>query len=627
MSSPHCNAFDGLTKDVFDKLAWSSLIAGCATKDCGVYQDLFRDKAKELEGGGFPELARAARALQSVAALYIRIDQPRQPFQCLRPMPGFQLPGPDDFGEPLLMVFAEMARCPDDLEFQARLADLCWSTQKKRDFSLVAPAIEAYLASAANFCRHVKEEKEIDRCRRWDAACVRLKRALRLATMTKHKLLKKVQAAYEHVFTNSLTKAPFLELGSLLTSYQNAFEGDRGWLIKISDQCAIRAEEEKQWEHQRHFLRLKANWQRKAEEGDLAISTEEQRAESYLHDANENPTFHGKARWVAKARKAYLETSPKSPRMEALKKMMDDYQRQGMAEMETVTIPLGHGIDPLLIAKHLSGQPFPEAIRRLAMIHPPLNEKDVNQTVLQRCKDPWYALAGQDLIDWDGRIIARRGSVMSDDPEVREHAVRAEMFRAALDFQKAVTAGFIEPARMQLLSEHNATFQDFYHVIVDSPFVPPGREYFFVRGLYEGLNGDFLLAAHLLIPQLEHALRFHLEQRGVDVTTLSNEGVQELMDINKLFGWRREKLLELFGAEQVFELEGLLVRRYGANLRNSFAHGLFWPDQFYDSSVIYLWWVTLRLCLAHFSSIPQTQPSPVPPGTEATKDSPSPENH
>jgi len=116
--------------------------------------------------------------------------------------------------------------------------------------------------------------------------------------MTKHTLLDKVKAAFEDVFKNSLAEAPLLELGSLLTSYQNDFEGDVPWLIRIASQCATRAETEKQWNHLRHFQRLMANWQKKSDLNEQAVTTEEQRAESYLCDANDNPTSHGKAHWV-----------------------------------------------------------------------------------------------------------------------------------------------------------------------------------------------------------------------------------------------------------------------------------------------------------------------------------------
>jgi hypothetical protein len=294
---------------------------------------------------------------------------------------------------------------------------------------------------------------------------------------------------------------------------------------------------------------------------------------------------------------------------------MGEYQRQGMAEMQTITYPIGNGIDPTQAAKHVSGKAFAEAIRRLAGVLPPMEEKSLHEAVLMRCKDPFFALVSQNLIDWDGRLIAKRGSPVDDDPKVREHAIRAEMFRMAVEAEKVVVSGYIEPARLQLLSEHNPSLHDFYRMLVDSPFIPPGREYFFARGLYEGLNGDFLVAAHLLIPQFEHALRFHLEERGVDVTTF-DEGVQELMDLNKLFGIRRENLLQLLGQDQVFELEGLLIRRYGSNLRNSLAHGLLWRPQFFDPSVIYLWWVTLRLAVYHLFPHPNSEPA-IPSGAPA----------
>jgi hypothetical protein len=616
MSASHRDAFPGLAKTHFDQLPWSQIIAASPRKECQAYQDAFRDMARELAEAGNTEATSAARAMQAVALLRLNLDKPRQPFSGLSPIPGTKFPGPEDFGEPLLAAFADLANEAADPEFKARLADLCWSTQQKRNFALVAPAIEAYLASAASLCQAIPGETEMQLCQRWDATALRLRRALQLAKMTRHKLLDTVKAAFDQVFAVHSATAPLLELGSLLASYQNEIEGDTAALIQIAAKCANRAETEQQWGHLRHFLRLKANWEKKAGQPDQAVKSEEARAETYLRDATANPTFMGKAHWVAKAITAYRDVSPKSPRIEALKRLMAEYQRLGMAEMQTITYPVGNGTDPAQAAKHVAGKAFAEAIWRLAGLLPPMEEKRFHEAALMRCKDPFFALVSQNLIDWDGRLIAKRGSPIDDDPKVREHAIRAEMFRMGVEAEKVVVSGYVEPARLQLLSDHNPTLQDFYRVLVDSPFIPPGREYFFARGLYEGLNGDFLVAAHLLIPQFEHALRFHLEERGVDVTTF-DQGVQELMDINKLFGIRREDLLILFGHDQVFELEGLLIRRYGSNLRNSLAHGLFWPPQFFDTSVIYFWWVTLRLCVFHL--FPHPSDSPSPPASATTK--------
>ncbi len=66
MSAPKANPYDGLTKAAFDALGWPALIAGCSRKECGIYQEAFRDKAKELEQASQTEAASAARALSQL---------------------------------------------------------------------------------------------------------------------------------------------------------------------------------------------------------------------------------------------------------------------------------------------------------------------------------------------------------------------------------------------------------------------------------------------------------------------------------------------------------------------------------------------------------------------------------
>jgi hypothetical protein len=43
-------------------------------------------------------------------------------------------------------------------------------------------------------------------------------------------------------------------------------------------------------------------------------------------------------------------------------------------------------------------------------------------------------------------------------------------------------------------------------------------------------------------------------------------------------------------------LRGILIERFGYNLRNDMAHGLMDEGGFYDVSSIYLWWLSITLC-------------------------------
>lgn len=600
-------SFEGLQKEFFDEIPWNELVNACPKKQCSSYQDVLRDKAKELEEKGQPDVARAARALQALAALQFTLDDPRQPFHGWELMAGFSLPGPQDFGEELLGIFIDLIPEATEPEFKARLTDVCWSTPKKRDFKLVGIAIESYLSAARNLFKPLTGETQIEGFHRWETAELRLRRAMQLAKMSQpHVAI--VQQTFEECFKQHLTEAPLLELGRMMTCYQNELEGDIGWLISLTAQCVSRAEIEKQWGQLRHFLRLKANWQKKAGQPDEARKSEEQRAESYLKDAGDclarkTPSYSAAVRDIARAITAYKEVSPKHHRIAELHQLLADYQDKSRSERQTFTYSIDTGIDRKAVANHVAGLPFLEALQRLSLIAPPLNPTRIRLAVEEHIRrSPFYALSKQDLIDEEGRVIAKRGAFLTDDPSIREQAIRAEAFRSALTDIQIGVQGFVEPARHQLLAEHNVSRGDFYPALVDSPFIPPGREYFFVLGLHQGLMGDFLTAMHLLVPQLEHAFRFHLEQRGVQITEINRNGVEDFMDMNALFNKRRADLITFLGDEQVFELECLLVRRYGANLRNQFAHGMLWPQQFFHESAIYLWWVTLRLCLLHLSS-------------------------
>ena len=53
------------------------------------------------------------------------------------------------------------------------------------------------------------------------------------------------------------------------------------------------------------------------------------------------------------------------------------------------------------------------------------------------------------------------------------------------------------------------------------------------------------------------------------------------------------------GDDLVFDLQSLLVEKHGDNLRNNASHGLIGNNEFYSVSTIYLWWLTLKLCIMY----------------------------
>ncbi len=195
----------------------------------------------------------------------------------------------------------------------------------------------------------------------------------------------------------------------------------------------------------------------------------------------------------------------------------------------------------------------------------------------------------------EGKVVARQASLASDDPSEREAALRMEMLALAAQYHDTLPQMIIDPMRRQILSDHPLAAGDLLPLLEFNQLVPRGRERLFADGLVAGFYGDPVQATHLLAPQVEHAIRVLLQRVGERVSGLDRYGLQPEFGLNKLLYLPRLK--EVLGEDVVFALQGLTVEPAGGNIRNRMAHGLMNDGEFYAWPVMYLWWLTLRLCL------------------------------
>jgi hypothetical protein len=129
--------------------------------------------------------------------------------------------------------------------------------------------------------------------------------------------------------------------------------------------------------------------------------------------------------------------------------------------------------------------------------------------------------------------------------------------------------------------------------------VPTGHEEIFARGLAAGFQADFLVASHLLVPQVENSLRFVLEANGVNVANLLSDMTQPVKLLGQLLGMGETS--DIFGEDAVFELRGCLIEKHGFDLRNRVAHGFVTAHECNNGSgPVLAWWLILRLCVAGF---------------------------
>jgi hypothetical protein len=241
--------------------------------------------------------------------------------------------------------------------------------------------------------------------------------------------------------------------------------------------------------------------------------------------------------------------------------------------------------------EQVKGKSALDALLNLATIANPLNSTSLrSQAEENKKKYLLQSLFPKVYVNALGRVIARQ-------PIDEEESLRADMCTLANEFHSIHAQAIIEPARRQVLSEHNIRVADFVALLSNHRLIPAGREMLVARGLHAGLTGDFLVSTHLLVPQLEESVRYLLIQVQVIASALDDRGIQEELDLNRTLCSSKyaEPLSKVLNDDLVFEMRCLLVERFGANLRNDMAHGLLDHDSFYSPSSRYLWWLAFHL--------------------------------
>lgn len=163
----------------------------------------------------------------------------------------------------------------------------------------------------------------------------------------------------------------------------------------------------------------------------------------------------------------------------------------------------------------------------------------------------------------------------------------------------------VEPHRWKIGIDHAVELNDFFWIACVSPFVPADRAPLFARGLLAGMQGNFGLAVHLLIPQVENAVREIVRAGAAADEGLKAAHEEMLADIERpslgealCAPWSSE-LARVFGEEGgdlVFALRVLLIERFGGNLRNRIFHGLTSYGGVESWQCWYFWWLVLKVC-------------------------------
>ena len=197
-------------------------------------------------------------------------------------------------------------------------------------------------------------------------------------------------------------------------------------------------------------------------------------------------------------------------------------------------------------------------------------------------------------INHDGRTIAKTPSIdLTESLTDNFDALFPPMVQNYKNYIELTAKAYIAPALFQLLLEHRITKEDLYHICENSTLIPKERIDVWVEGLWHGFELNFLVAIHLLIPQIEHFVRLQLKVRGIKTTIIDKEGIETEQGLSTLLD--KEDVQLFLDDSLLFELHVLLTKPLGYNFRNNLAHGLSEVKELNSYPTAYVWWLCLKL--------------------------------
>jgi hypothetical protein len=497
-----------------------------------------------------------------------------------------------DIDDSYLTLLKEIIDKINSNELKARIADLLWI--KNKNYIMAKKSIGYYLKSA----------EKLEDATNWFNCFARINRAIDIATCIRsgnEDLYNDVINFVEELIKRNKNENSYnliLKCLKLLQKYQ---EGDYNQYALLSHEYYDIFIEENNWEMARNFSEVESVWYsllgNEKKKNQSLVNAAETYVEESKFRVEQNNNYLVASSLLQSAIEKYRRLGGFNQRIEQIHKFLLEYEKKSLTQMIETKKEFDISEQVEHIRSQFSDLELKEALYKLSSIICSPKIKHLEEIIEELQKEtPLTFLLSSAMLNEKGKVIAKKPSLISNDVKKTEAAMNAEMYGQAKMEQQAMVTGVIIPATQQIRIEHYIRINTFFDLVKDNPFVPEGREKIFAKGLMYGIMGSYLDAVSLLVPQIENSLRYVLFQADKITSGLSDNGIQEEYNLNKLLYNYEEELNDIFGKDLIFDLRGLLVERYGSNLRNNLAHGLMNNNSFYTVPAIYAWWLTLRLC-------------------------------
>jgi hypothetical protein len=601
-----------IKKEDIDRTAWQQVLVEADQKLCSVYGKLFYQRAQEAGKAHDSRTEAVYTFLGAVASPELKLETPsRDPFVPAADLQYSRTPLPEDFSADELHVIKQLIETVQDAELRSRLADILWVRQG--DASVASLAVDSYLSSAL----HLKDVVQ------WADGYDRLKRSFDIAVFLgkETKAYRKTIDYLQKQLSEFGAEEPTPWWAKLINLLLDAGEGNASRFASICGTSAQRCETAGQWETARLYWQVKARCETAAGQDKNRELALKRASDTYVKQAD---VVQSEAQPITdhalELMRSAMESLAKVPGNEQavieLKKQVDALElKRNDAPMKKPS-----RMDPAGITQwardQVKSKDLRAALVALANLAETPKPAELEEQVDAKTgRMPFQYLISTVGMDQEGKASSHTPAAFTGDTREIRTAKDAELYQEAARNRQIAVLALLDPARRQVLSDHVVRLDDWRAFTTDNPFVPVGREEIFARGMDAGMNGDFLVAVSLLTPQVENAVRIVLKKAGVVTSKIDMRNVEQERVLGALLDM--DDAERVFGRDLMFDLRGLLVEKFGSNMRNELAHGLLDLDDFKGPDAEYLWWCALRLMFLPSLQGVKTDLSRLHPGTPA----------
>jgi hypothetical protein len=239
------------------------------------------------------------------------------------------------------------------------------------------------------------------------------------------------------------------------------------------------------------------------------------------------------------------------------------------------------------IASMTNGSPE-EIILRVAIQYIPIKEKIKEQIFDLSKKAPLTFLITQQIQDKKGRVVATIGSLEHD---LEGHVVRQ------ISQNLSFSAPFLRAVLNESISNKGLSKSNILDFLKKTPVLKLDRVSIIDRALDAYFQNDYLVFIHLIIPQIEEAIRNIVEMAGGNVLKPSRGGGYHLRTFDEIL--RDDIIKESLGENLADYFRILFTDQRGWNLRNRVCHGIASPNMFNPQTADRIFHALICLGLIH----------------------------